>query len=144
MIKKIFIALFLAIALIKPASAWFWDKKGDVFLYLTPFNPQITINNGEKLTTYDIFKVNSRIYFLVYSEDGFKSDYIKYQIIKQDDKVENGGYSRIRNITKRVSNKNFYIDYFVLPEAGKYALQIFDIENVHHWLVFAHFLVVND
>jgi hypothetical protein len=49
---------------------------------------------------------------VVYNPQGFKSDYIKYQVFKQDDKAHIGGYSRIRNITKKLNNKNYYIDYF--------------------------------
>ena len=71
-----------------------------------------------------------------------RSDYIKYQIVKQDDNAHVAGYTRIRNITCRVKNKNYYSDYFILFEEGKYFLQVFDIQNLHQWLVIGGFRVV--
>lgn len=142
--KKIVLFFISFVLLTLSANAWFWNKKGEVLLYLTPYNPTQKIANEEKLETHDIFKLGQRIYFLIYTQDGFKSDYIKYQIIKQDDKAHVGGFSRIRNITKRIKHKHYYIDYFTLSEPGKYAIQIFDIENLHHWISYAHFLVVNE
>ena len=141
--KKI-IAIFILTLLSLPSYAFFWKKKEKPSLFLSSSNPSITISYDEKINNEDIFKIGKRIYFLIYNPEGFKSDYIKYQVFKQDDKVHVGGYSRIRNITRKVDNKNYYIDYFVLSEAGKYGLQIFDIENLHHWIAFAHFIVVEE
>lgn len=142
--RKSLILFFSLIFLTLSANAWFWNKKGEVLLFLTPYNPKAKIINEEKLETHDVFKIGQRIYFLVYTQDGFKSNYIKYQIIKQENNAHIGGYSRIRNVIKRVSDKNYYIDYFTLSESGKYAIQIFDIENLHHWITYAHFLVENE
>ncbi|MBQ4646583.1 MAG: hypothetical protein IJB79_04475 [Candidatus Gastranaerophilales bacterium] len=138
------ILLFLIIFFIcSPSYAFFWKKKEKPSLFLSSTNPSLSISYDEKIQNEDVFQKGKRIYFLVYVPEGFKSDYIKYQIFKQDDKAHVGGYSRIRNITRRVNDKNYYIDYFVLSEAGKYGLQIFDIENLHHWIAFAHFLVMD-
>lgn len=141
--KKI-IAILVLILLCAPSHAFFWKKKEKPSLFLSSSDPSITISYDEKINNEDVFKIGSRIYFIIYNPDGFKSNYIKYQIFKQDDNAHIGGYSRIRNITRRVNNKNYYIDYFVLSETGKYGLQIFDIENLHHWIAFAHFLVVEE
>lgn len=142
--KKILI-LLLSFFLVNPSYAWFWDKKKDSCdLFVMPMDPRDEIMSERKLENYDVFQKNSRIYFLIYNPKGFKSDYIKYQLVKQDDKAHIGGYSRVRNKTKRVQDKNYYIDYFVLSETGKYILQIFDIENLHHWLAITRFLVIDD
>ncbi len=90
------------------------------------------------------FKTNSKIYFFVYNPSGFKSDYIKYQIIKQNDNAYSGGFSRIRNVTVRIKDKNFYKDYFMLTLAGRYYIQIFDIENLQQWITIGSFGVFND
>ena len=139
--KKFLVILFL-ILVCAPCYAFFWKKKEKATLFLSSSDPRITISYDEKINNEDVFNIGDRIYFIIYNPEGFKSDYIKYQIFKQDNKAHVGGYSRVRNITRRVDNKNYYIDYFVLSEAGKYGLQIFDIENLHHWVAFAHFLVV--
>ena len=141
--RKFLVFLFL-IVFINPVFAFFWNKKEKPSLFLSNKDPRQTIEYDEKIDNQDVFKVGDRIYFLVYTPDGFKSDYIKYQVFKQDDNAHLGGYSRVRNITKRVYDKNYYVDYFVIAEAGKYGLQIFDIENLHHWIAFGHFLVVNE
>lgn len=91
-----------------------------------------------------VFSANKRIYFYVYNPDSFKSDYVRYQIIKQDDNAHVGGYSRVRNITRRLKDKNSFSDYFVLTGAGKYAIQIFDITNLNQWVAFGAFRVVED
>lgn len=141
--KKLLAILFL-ILLCAPSYAFFFKKKEKSSLFLSSIDPRITISYDEKISNEDIFNTGKRIYFLVYNPEGFKSDYIKYQIFKQDDNAHVGGYSRVRNITRKIDNRNYYIDYFVLSEAGKYGLQIFDIENLHHWVAFAHFLVVEE
>lgn len=141
--KKVLI-LVLAFALCAPCYAFFWNKKEKPVLFLSPNDPRNETEFDKTLQNHSVFKMNTRIYFLVYVPDGFKSDYVKYQIVKQDDNAHVGGYSRIRNITRRLNNKNYFVDYFVLSESGKYALQIFDITNVHQWLAFGHFLVVEE
>ena len=90
----------------------------------------------------NIFHIGEKIYFLAYTPEGFKSDYIKYQLVKQADEAHVGGYSRVRNVTCRIRNKNYYSDYFILYEAGKYYLQVFDIQNLHQWVVIGEFRVV--
>ena len=141
--KKLII-VFLLFLLCVPSYAFLWKKKEKSTLILTSYDPRASIEYDKKLINQDVFKVNKRIYFLIYVPDGFKSDYIKYQIVKQNDNAHVGGYNRVRNITRRVNDKNYYVDYFVLPEAGKYALQVFDITNLHHWLALGQFMVVND
>jgi len=141
--RKILILLILAF-LTNPSYAFFWNKKEKPSLFLSPNDPRVDINFEKTLENHSVFKLKDRIYFLVYNPEGFKSDYIKYQIIKQDDKAHVGGYTRVRGITKRLNNKNYYIDYFVLSEAGKYGLQIFDITNLHQWVAFGHFRVIDE
>ncbi len=143
MIKRYLIIVFV-ILLIPSGFAFFWKKQELPSLFLTSTDPRAIISVDETLKSEDVFKVGNRIYFLIYTPQGFKSDYIKYQIVKQDDNAHVGGYTRIRNITRRVNDKNYYIDYFVLSETGKYIIQVFDIENLHHWLALGRFLVKDE
>ena len=91
-----------------------------------------------------VFKLNSRIYFCVQNPKGFESDYIRYQLVKQDDNAHIGGLTRVRNIVKRINSKNSYCDYLYLTQKGKYYLQVFDITNLHQWLAIGKFLVVDE
>ena len=120
----------------------FGRKKAKPTLYLA--NSEIGLINSQngKENFPWVFRKDEKIYFQILNPKGFKSDYIKYQIIKQDDNAHIGGYTRIRNITVKVKNKNNYEDYFVLSEKGKYYIQIFDIENLQQWLAIGSFLVV--
>ena len=106
-------------------------------------NPTSLINSISGKETFPwVFKTNERIYFQINVPKGFKSQYIKYQIVKQDDNAHMGGYTRIRNITVKVNSKHSYSDYFVLSQKGKYYIQVFDIENLQQWLAIGSFLVI--
>ena len=119
-------------------------RKEQPSLFLTPYDPRIQTGYDNKIEPINVFRVGDRIYFSVYTKKGFKSDYIKYQIVKQDDNAHIGGYSRVANKTVRVSNKNYYIDYFVINSKGKYFIQIFDIENLQQWIVMGAFAVFDE
>ncbi len=126
------------------SSAAIFKKKQKPYLVLSETDLKKVSDLSSVIKKDSIFRTNSRIYFLVYCPYGFKSDYIKYQIVRQDDKAHVGGYTRIRNITRRVSDKYKYSDYFVLTQPGKYIIQIFDITNLHQWITYGVFLVVDE
>ena len=127
--------------LILPTFA-FGNKHLRPHLYLASNESDLISSiKGEKNFPW-VFRKDERIYFQIINPKGFKSNYIKYQIVKQDDNANVGGYTRIRNITVKVKSKYDYKDYFVLSEKGKYFIQVFDIENLQHWLAIGSFLIV--
>ena len=143
--NKIIIAILFCLLFLSQTQAAFWNKDKD--------NTDLIISSKSFLTKKDldlvdnesaVFKINQRIYFHIYSKKGFSSNFIKYQIVKQDNNAHIGGYSRIRNITKRIKNKNYDSEYFVLSETGKYIIQVFNIENLNHWIAYRAFLVVDE
>ena len=136
MIKK-FLIFFIILCTIIPCYAWI--KKPKPSLMLSDSFQGLQNSDGKVF-----FKVNSRIYFSVSNPAGFKSDYIKYQVVKQEDNAHVGGYTRVRNVTCRVRNKNNYTDYFVLSEKGKYFIQVFDITNLQQWIVIGGFQVIDE
>ncbi len=140
--KKI-ISILVILTLFQ-ANAFIFKKKEKPVLILSAKNPLVTENFDEKIAENSVFKINSRIYFLVYLPDGFKSNYIRYQIVKQDDNAHEGGYSRVRAKNVRIKDKHTYSDYFTLSQTGKYYIQIFDIENLHQWRAFGGFRVVEE
>ena len=125
-------------------TAFGWGDKNKSSLYISATNPMEDSNYETEIQSHSVFKINSRIYFLIYNPKGFKSNYIKYQIVKQDDKAHIGGYTRARNKTVRLKNKNYYCDYFVLSETGKYFLQVFDITDLNTELAVGAFRVVDE
>ncbi len=120
-----------------------FKNKIEPVLILSDKNP-LEVSDVEKAQQKaNVFKINERIYFTFHIEDGFKSDYVKYQIVRQDDNAHTGGYARIMNVTKRLDDKYTFSDYFVLSRGGRYYIQIFDITNLNQWLKISSFMVVN-
>ena len=142
--KNLYILFLLLIFLLPASFGGIFKKNSKPVLYLTASDPREISGYDQKIEPVNVFKKGERIYFSVFTKKGFASDYIKYQIVKQDDKAHIGGYSRVMNKTVRVSNKNSYIDYIVLNSAGKYFIQIFDITNLHQWIVMGAFAVFDE
>ena len=134
--------LFLGCFLFLPSYA-FKKKKLPTSLILTSFDPLVKDGFDVKIQEDRYFKKGEKIYFLIQNPNGFASDYIKYQIIKQDDNAHIGGYSRFLNKTAKLKNKNYFSDYFVLYQKGKYYLQVFDITDTNHWLNLEGFMVID-
>ena len=143
--KKLLLILFLILFIFVPIANAKWFKKDEKpQLYLTSYDPRISRGYDDKIEPINVFRVGDRIYFSVYTKKGFSSDYIKYQIVKQDDNAHIGGYSRVTNKIVKVSDKNSYIDYVVVNSAGKYFIQIFDIENLQQWIAMGAFAVLDE
>ncbi len=142
--KKLSSLLLIFFVLFVTQTAFGWGDKNKSSLYISATNPMEDSNYETEIQSHSVFKINSRIYFLIYNPKGFKSNYIKYQIVKQDDKAHIGGYTRARNKTVRLKNKNYYCDYFVLSETGKYFLQVFDITDLNTELAVGAFRVVDE
>ncbi len=143
--KNIFLCLILIMFVFCQNASFAFGKKTSPTLYLTPYDPASTSHyNDNKVEPVNVFACGTRIYFSVYTKKGFKSNFIKYQIVKQDDNAHMGGYSRVMNRTVKVSNKHEYSDYFVINKAGKYFIQIFDIVDLQHWITMGAFAVVDN
>ncbi len=123
---------------------FFKKEDNKTYLFLDTKDPRDVQGIDAKLASYQVFKKSDKLYFYIYNKNGFKSDYLKYQIVKQDDNAHIGGYTRIQNKTIRLKNKNYYLDYFVLNQSGKYYIQIFDITNLNQWIAFGEFRVVDE
>ena len=141
--KKILFSLFVIILLSLASYGW-GKKKITTTLILSSVNPLIYDSFDEKIQTVRYFRKNSRIYFLIQNPNGFKSEYLRYQIVKQNENAHIGGYSRIKNQTVKVKDKYYFSDYFVLHQAGRYYLQVFDITDTNHWLNLEGFMVIDE
>ncbi len=140
--KKI-ISFLLLFAFLFPQAFAFKKKKQKTSLILTSFNPLVYNGFDTKIQENRYFKAGDKIYFLIQNPNGFESNYIKYQVIKQDDNAHIGGYSRILNKTEKLKNKEYFSDYFVLYQKGKYYLQVFDIKDTNHWLNLEGFMIID-
>lgn len=146
--KKIILILlfftFLALDLCAQGALFQKKPKEKPYIILSDSDIKEQTNYNPKAQKISVFEINKRIYFYVYNPKGFETDYIRYQIVKQDDNAHEMGYNRIRNITRRLKDKYSYSDYFVLSQKGKYAIQIFDITNLHQWVAIGAFNVIEN
>ncbi len=132
MFKKIFIILAI-FSLILPACAW-GGKKYSVVMD----NKPITQDSMKKPKYH--FSAGNRVYFGVIAKKKFKDDVIQYQVLHQSDKVHLGGITIVYSKRARLDYEDFYTDYFVPRKAGKYFIQIFELNNLHTPITGADFI----
>lgn len=90
------------------------------------------------------FYAGERIYYLFASPDKFKVPYIRVQVSSVTDKVHTLFYKPIWSADYKLMNDEvyYYTNYFVLHQKGKYLVQIFRRDDLHHPLAYA-FVTVN-
>ncbi len=89
------------------------------------------------------FEVGERIYYLFYTPEKLTSEFIRVQVFKAGDNVPRGGYSIVWTCDYRVMKQNmyYYYNHFVLHNAGRYVMQVFDIDNLAKPLAWNFFYV---
>ncbi len=88
------------------------------------------------------FRKNQRINYALIVPKGFKDSVVRIQIIKKNEKVPNWGFKIYQSEDVCVdSTKQFYIDYFTIPEKGYYIMRAFEIRNLDKALAIADFWV---
>ncbi len=123
MFKKIFTALAIFLLTI-PAHGW-GGKKYSVVMDNKPIT-----QDSMKNPKYH-FSAGNRVYFGVLAKKTFRDDVIQYQVLHQSDKVHLGGIKIVYSKRAALEYEDFYTDYFVPREAGKYFIQIFELNNLH-------------
>lgn len=91
----------------------------------------------------NLFKPNTRIYYLVLLPEKIRSRYIYLQIIKKDNKEGRLGYKIYYGKTVRLKDEqiNYYDDYIVISEPGAYVMQIYSKDNPQKVLCVGQFFV---
>ena len=89
------------------------------------------------------FKSGERIYYLYASTKKFKSPYIRVQVSSITDKVHTLFYKPTWSGDYRLMKDEvyYYTNYFVMHARGKFLIQIFRMDDLHHPLSFAFFTV---
>ena len=89
------------------------------------------------------FYAGERIYYLFASPDKFKAPYIRVQVSSVTDKVHTLFYKPIWSGDYRLMKDEvyYYTNYFVLHQKGKYLVQVFRMDDLHHPLAFAFITV---
>lgn len=132
-ILKILLVLIFCIFCLNGCS----DEEAGIFFNNEP------INENNILHSKRSFDAGKRIYYLFYSPEKIKSEFIRIQVFKADDKVAVGGYKIIFTQDKRVMKQNmyYYDGNIVLHSAGKYVMQIFDVMDITKPLAWNFFYV---
>lgn len=89
------------------------------------------------------FEVGKRIYYLFYTHQELKTDFIRVQLFKADDKVPRGGYTVKWAKDYRVMKNNHYYfqNHFTVYEEGRYVLQVFDVHSIGTPLAWNYFYI---
>jgi len=89
------------------------------------------------------FYQGQRIYYLFASPYEFKSPYIRVQVSTVVDKVHTLFYKPYWAADYRLMKDEvyYYTNYFVIHSKGKFLVQIFKRNDLHHPLAFAFFTV---
>lgn len=91
------------------------------------------------------FDLNRRIYYIFITQKPIKSEYIKVQIIKKEEKTSVAGLKLVYANDFKVYQDQvyYYTNYIVLHEAGHYYMQIFSMDNLEKPLARSDFYVFN-
>jgi len=89
------------------------------------------------------FRAGTRVYYLVATSKKLKPPYIRVQVSNVTDKVHTLFYKPIWASDYKLMKDEvyYYTNYFVMQGKGKYLIQIFRLDDLHHPLSFAFFTV---
>ena len=105
--------------------------------------------NKEPITKHNVmnasrsFEAGKRIYYLFYTSKKINKEFIRVQVFKACDKTHVGGYVIVRTNDYRIMKDNdyYYTNYFVLYEPGRYAMQIFSLDDLAKPMAWDYFYV---
>ena len=100
------------------------------------------INTTTIQASTNLFELGDTTHYVLYVPKGFKSPYLRMQIVKKDTKTMNWGYSinRAQNI-KIDTSKNYYIDSVKMSQPGFYIVSFYYLNDLVHPISRANFTV---
>lgn len=97
----------------------------------------VLVMNSQKITketVYNVeqnFKIRQRINYALLMPKGFKDSVIRVQIIKKEQKTAYWGYKIYQAQDFAIDKgKNYYINFFTIPEGGYYIMRIFELRDL--------------
>ncbi len=108
--------------------------------------PFVVFNSApitETTRPQQVFKSGERVYYAVVNPKGFEDKVIKVNIFKKDDTSEFWGYSYYSNREYKLTNQNYYTDYFIIYQKGLYVMQVFEITNLQDPVAFGSFRIAD-
>ncbi len=131
--KKIFVSIFFILFLATGCI----NKNAVIIFNDEPFSR----DNFNQVKTN--FRQGEKIYYLFATKKDLTSPYIRVQVSSVVDKTSYLFYRPYWSGDYRLMKDevNYYSDYVVIHSRGKYMMQIFKMEDLHHPLAFAFFVV---
>lgn len=88
-------------------------------------------------------EAGKRVYYLFYSPKKIKAEFIRVQLVKTGDNIAKGGYKIVWSKDCRLMQQNmfYYYDNFTLYQAGRYVMQVFDVNNLSVPLAWNYFFI---
>lgn len=132
--RKVIIICFLLLLVTGCSSI----KNGSVIIFNDePFSK----DNFNQVKTN--FYAGQKIYYLFASPKKFKAPYIRVQVSSVVDRVHTLFYKPTWSNDYKLMKDEvyYYTDYFVIHSKGKYLIQIFRMDDLHHPLCYAFFTV---
>lgn len=94
---------------------------------------------GENFQNLTTLKARERVYFGIFTKNGFKDDVIQYQLIKKSEKTESGGLKIVYSKRAEIKHEHYFTDYVIPQEAGIYYIQAFELRNLQQPIVIGGF-----
>ncbi len=90
------------------------------------------------------FRVGEPVHYALINPKGFKSDYIRVQVIKKEEKTAHWGYSIYWAKDYKIdSTKDNYVNYVVINRPGYYFMQIYGFNDFDRVIARNDFWVVD-
>ena len=100
------------------------------------------INTTTIQASNNIFELGDTTHYVLYVPKGFKSPYLRMQIIKKDTKTMNWGYSISHAQNLKVdTTKKYYIDSVKMSQTGLYIVSFYYLSDLLHPISRANFTV---
>lgn len=115
------------LVLVNIFSCGWYKQKAFVYFNNLPFTEETTLK-----PVYE-FKRGAKIYYLFFSKKKLTNEYIRVQLFKIGDNIPQGGAGmmRVKDYRLMKDEKFYHTNYFVLHEAGRYIVQIYDPQNLN-------------
>ena len=95
---------------------------------------------GENFENKTMLKAGERVYFGIFTKNGFKDDVIQYQLIKKTDKTQAGGLKIAYSKRAEIKHEHYFTDYVIPQEPGVYYIQAFELRNLQQPIVIGGFV----
>lgn len=135
--RKFFLGLFIVCLAVGTTLFCGCSKTKPVIL----FNKE-PINQTTVQAATNQFELGETTHYVLFNPQGFKSPYLRMQIIKKNTQTQNWGFDLYRAQDIKVDDtKKFYIDSVKMSQRGFYIVSFYYLSDIVHPIARATFTV---